>query len=466
MAGTVGGRCAVELRGVGKRYTKYVDTPMLVTSALRLRAGHRRDRLWALRGVDLDVEDGESFGVIGRNGSGKSTLMMLVGGITAPTEGSLRVWGRVAPLISVGVGFHRELTGRENIYVNGTVLGLTRRQIDRRLDAIVDFAEVEQFIDTPVKFYSSGMFVRLGFAVAVHADPDVLIVDEVLAVGDLAFQVKCYERMNEIRSRGTTVVMVSHHLGAVRRMCERVLLLHDGRPVHVGPPEESIARFHEVLAQSSEVRVDHDSGLRFDPTAVRIDAVELLAVDGSPTAHVEAGEPLTVRVRGCALRDVDDLVVALTVFAADGTALYADSTAGSHFGPVAGGCAFACTLGFRARLPTGSYQVAARVDAADLRTTLAHFPPKDFFVTGRHTVAGLADLEMQWTRSDVEGTAAGAGQPGQATAARALGGTVQARAPHGADATAGAPARGAEHDGSGRATAMPAGASVHGPDRR
>src|SRR5579875_711372 len=222
MAGTVGGRCAVELRGVGKRYTKYVDTPMLVTSALRLRAGHRRDRLWALRGVDLDVEDGESFGVIGRNGSGKSTLMMLVGGITAPTEGSLRVWGRVAPLISVGVGFHRELTGRENIYVNGTVLGLTRRQIDRRLDAIVDFAEVEQFIDTPVKFYSSGMFVRLGFAVAVHADPDVLIVDEVLAVGDLAFQVKCYERMNEIRSRGTTVVMVSHHLGAVRRMCERV----------------------------------------------------------------------------------------------------------------------------------------------------------------------------------------------------------------------------------------------------
>lgn len=392
-------RTAIELRGVGKRFTKYVDTPMLLTSALRFRPKTRNDKFWALRGVDLTVADGESIGVIGRNGSGKSTMMTLIAGITAPTEGSVRVWGRVAPLIQVGVGFHRELTGRENIYVNGAILGLTKKQIDSRLEEIIDFAEVNEFIDTPVKFYSSGMFVRLGFAVAVNADPDVLIVDEVLAVGDLAFQVKCYERMNQIRDRGTTVVMVSHHLGLVRRMCERVLLIHNGSPQHLGLPEDSIAAFHEILSSESEVQVD-DSGLRYEPQVVEIQSVELLGPDGTPTGHLDAGQPATVRVRARALQSLDDLVVASTLFAGDGTALYADSTAGHPFGAVKAGRDFSWTMAFRSQLPTGSYQLSVRVDRADLRTSLAHHPPLSFFVTGRNSVSGLADLEAAFTRQD------------------------------------------------------------------
>jgi ABC-type polysaccharide/polyol phosphate transport system ATPase subunit len=391
---------AIELHGVGKRFTKYVDTPMLLTSALRFRPQTRRERFWALRGLDLTVADGEFFGVIGRNGSGKSTLMTMVAGITAPTEGSVRVWGRVAPLIQVGVGFHRELTGRENIYVNGAILGLTKRQIDDRLEEIIDFSEVEDFIDTPVKFYSSGMFVRLGFAVAVHAEPDVLIIDEVLAVGDLGFQVKCYERMNQIRDRGSTVIMVSHHLGLVSKLCERVLLIHKGTPRHLGPAEDSIAAFHDILSAESETFIDAASGLRHEPQVVEIESVELLGPDGIPTGHLDAGQPATLRVRARALQAVDDLVVASTLFAQDGTALYADSTAGHPFGAVEAGRDFSWTMAFRSQLPTGSYQIAVRIDRPDLRTTLLHHPPLSFFVTGRNTVSGLADLEAVFTRRD------------------------------------------------------------------
>lgn len=396
-------RTAIELRGAGKQFTKYVDTPMLLSSALRFRPATRREKLWAVRGVDLTVADGESIGVVGRNGSGKTTLMSMIAGITGPTEGSVRVWGRVAPLISVGVGFHRELTGRENIYVNGAILGLTRRQIDERLDAICDFAEIEGFIDTPVKFYSSGMFVRLGFAVAVHAEPEVLIVDEVLAVGDFAFQLKCYERMNQIRDRGTTVVMVSHHLGIVRRMCERVLLMHEGRPHFLGPPERAIAAFHELLSTASDIQVDESSGLRYEPQVVEIESVQILGPDGLPDSQVDAGAPMAVRVRCRALRSVDDLVLALIISAGDGTTLYADSTAGNPFGAVAAGEEFTGTMSFRSQFPTGSYQVTVRVDRPDLRTTLAQYPPQAFFVTGRHTVVGVADLETTFLREEPGG---------------------------------------------------------------
>src|SRR5438105_3898304 len=181
---------------------------MLVTAALQFRNRTRRSRLWAVRHVDLDVAPGECVGVIGRNGSGKSTLLQMIAGVTAPTEGSVAVHGRVAPLISVGVGFHPELTGRENVFVNGAILGMSRSTIEQRLDDIVEFSEIAAFIDTPVKFYSSGMAVRLGFSVAIYAHPEVLLVDEVLAVGDLSFQLKSYERMMEIRQSGTTILVV------------------------------------------------------------------------------------------------------------------------------------------------------------------------------------------------------------------------------------------------------------------
>jgi ABC-type polysaccharide/polyol phosphate transport system ATPase subunit len=391
---------AIELQGVGKRFTKYVDTPMLVTAALRFRPRTRRERLWAIRGVDLSVSDGESVGVIGRNGSGKTTLMSLIAGVTAPTEGSVRVWGRVAPLISVGVGFHRELTGRENIYVNGSILGLSRKEIDKLLPHIIEFAGVADFIDTPVKFYSSGMYVRLGFSVAVHSDPDVLVVDEVLAVGDLGYQVKCYERISEIRKRGTSIVMVSHNMAAVRRMCDRVMLVHDGAPRFCGPAEEAISVYHEFLSSSTELHVDDMSGLRFEPGVASIEAIELTGPDGAVTGHFGAGEPISVRIRARAFEDLDDVIVRITVIAPDGTTVYCDSTAGQPLGSVASGEELDVAASFRAQLPSGTYGVVAQLERPDLRTTLAQSPQRSFFVMGRYSVVGLADLEARFDRCD------------------------------------------------------------------
>ena len=390
---------AIEIQGAGKRYTKYDDTPMLVTSALHLRRRTRRNKLWAVQGVDLDVGEGQSMGIIGRNGSGKTTLMSMMAGITAPSVGSVRVWGRIAPLIAVGVGFHRELTGRENIYVNGTMLGLTRRQIDDRLDAIIDFAEIEEFIDTPVKFYSSGMYVRLGFSVAVHADPSVLLIDEVLAVGDLAFQVKCFERMGEILTNGTTIVVISHNMGGVVRVCQRALLLHNGRPQFLGAPTEAISRFHELLSTETEMQIDHESGSQLEPGVATLEDVEIVSADGTPANHITSGEEVGLRITVRATRLVEDPVIGLSVLAPDGTALYIDNSAGHALGTIEPGGAAAYTMSFRAQLPTGSYTVLAWVQRPDRRTILAQSRPLAFFVAGRSTVGGVADLEASFEKT-------------------------------------------------------------------
>ena len=215
-----------------------------------------------MRHVDLSIEPGASYGVIGRNGSGKSTLLQMLAGVTAPTEGRIAVRGRVAPMLSVGVGFHSELTGRENIYVNGTILGLDRAYLDRKLDEIIDFSEIEEFIDTPVKFYSSGMLVRLGFAVAVQAEPDVLLLDEVLAVGDIAFQMKCFDRMAQVLRSGTTVVLVSHNLNAIRQLCTDTLVLHRGDVRYQGPTEDALVEYQRALDSDEAAEpIGESSGL-------------------------------------------------------------------------------------------------------------------------------------------------------------------------------------------------------------
>lgn len=237
----------IHAEGLGKRYRigrrqRYKALRDVLAEALSapLRLAfigrHRVDTtdprhkfVWALRDVSFDVTQGEAIGVIGRNGSGKTTLLRILSRITEPTEGLSRVRGRVGPLLEVGTGFHPELTGRENIYLNGAILGMRKRELDRKLDEIVAFAEVDKFLDTPIKFYSSGMYVRLAFAVAAHLEPEILLVDEVLAVGDAAFQKKCLGRMGEVGRHGRTVMFVSHQMNAVRRLCTRVLWLESGR---------------------------------------------------------------------------------------------------------------------------------------------------------------------------------------------------------------------------------------------
>ncbi len=209
----------------------------------------------ALKGISFDVQDGEVTGVIGRNGSGKSTILKIIAGVYQPTSGVVQVAGKVAALIELGAGFHPDLTGRENIVLNGLLLGLSRREIQAREERIINFAKLGDFIDSPIKQYSSGMYMRLGFAIATEVDPDILLIDEILAVGDAAFQQKCLGRVDEFRQRSKTIVFVCHDMGSIRRLCQRVLLLHNGVLVEEGQPERVVARYEELLRQPVEAPI-------------------------------------------------------------------------------------------------------------------------------------------------------------------------------------------------------------------
>jgi ABC-type polysaccharide/polyol phosphate transport system ATPase subunit len=216
--------------------------------ALRRTLGRFRAHpveFWALRDVSFQVGRGETLGIIGDNGAGKSTLLKLLSGVTSPTSGQITVRGRMSALIEVGSGFHPELTGRENVYLSGSILGMRRREIAEKLERIIDFAGVRRFIDTPVKRYSSGMYLRLGFSIAAHLEPDILLLDEVLAVGDAEFQAKCLERINELHRNGRTIVFISHDLSAVAYLCRRVLLMSQGRILADGPPRDVIEMYRD-----------------------------------------------------------------------------------------------------------------------------------------------------------------------------------------------------------------------------
>ena len=204
----------------------------------------------ALKGVSFEVEKGTTLGIIGPNGAGKSTLLKLIARVTRPTKGTISSQGRVSALIEVGAGFHPELTGRENVYLNGSILGMTRKEVNSKFDAMVDFSGLEEFIDTPVKYYSSGMYARLGFSVAAHVEPDILLVDEVLSVGDWAFQQKCFERMQQVVASGATIVFVSHNMTAVSSLCNDVILLHRGEIAMRGGAAEAISRYHDLPLQT------------------------------------------------------------------------------------------------------------------------------------------------------------------------------------------------------------------------
>ena len=271
----------VSARSVGKKYA--LGGASLGTLSLRDRItdlvrsiGKKREPrpdFWALRGVTFDLHDSEVIGVIGRNGAGKSTLLKIISHITEPTEGEVHLFGRVSSLLEVGVGFHPELSGRENVFLNGAILGMSRAEIARKFDEIVAFAEVEPFIDTPVKRYSSGMYVRLAFAVAAHLEPDVLIVDEVLAVGDIAFQRKCLGKMEDIRRTGRAVLVVSHNMSLISQLCENVVWIDRGRIVRSGPTREVVAAYMaEGLTETTEWIPDAPLGDAFEYHRVWIES--------------------------------------------------------------------------------------------------------------------------------------------------------------------------------------------------
>jgi ABC-type polysaccharide/polyol phosphate transport system ATPase subunit len=265
--------------------------------ALLSRNGAKPTEVWALRDVSLAVEPGAAVGLIGRNGSGKTTLLRLVAGIVRPTSGRVEARGRVASLLELGAGFHPDFTGRDNVYLNGSIYGLKRAQIRALMDEIVAFAELERFIDVPVRTYSSGMYMRLGFAVAAHIDADVLLLDEVFAVGDEEFQRKCFAKIFEFKQRGGTIVYVSHDAASVERLCERAVLLREGRVEIDGSTQEALARYHKLLAEERDPEESAAGLSEYGSGEARIVQVRLLGPGGEERVQLLAGEPATVELR-------------------------------------------------------------------------------------------------------------------------------------------------------------------------
>ncbi len=299
---------AIEVRDVSKRFRIYREKPTSLKQRL-LTSRSRAEDFWALRDVALDVGEGSTFGLIGHNGSGKTTLLKCVAGILRPTSGAILQRGRLAALLELGAGFHPELTGRENVYLNASFLGLSRKQTDAAFDDIVAFAELEQFIDTEVKFYSSGMLVRLGFAVAVYVEPDVLLIDEVLAVGDEAFQAKCLNRVREFQREGRTIVLVTHALDTVTEICDRAAMLHHGELHAIGMPAEVVREMRHVLLGMADPGFVPEQGTR----EVEIVEVQIVRPDGSSHGAILSGDPLTIVVDVRQNETVDDLDVDFAV---------------------------------------------------------------------------------------------------------------------------------------------------------
>jgi ABC-2 type transport system ATP-binding protein len=322
---------AIAVEDVSKRFRLYRERNQSLKSAVLRGRRARYEEFWALRDVTLDIPRGVTYGLIGENGSGKSTLLKCIAKILVPDSGSVTSTGSLAALLELGSGFHPELSGRENVFLNGSILGLSKRQIEAKFDEIVDFAGIERFIDQPVKNYSSGMYVRLGFSVAINVDPDILLVDEVLAVGDAAFQQKCLEKFADYRRAGKTVVVVSHAMGSVRTMCDEVARLEHGRVVATGRPESIVDDY--VDEGHAEREVTEQGASRWGSGEARLDRVELLDAQGRPATSVRTGDAATIRLSFTAHEEIPKPVFGLALENVDGVYVWASNTRDADYVP-------------------------------------------------------------------------------------------------------------------------------------
>jgi len=309
------GAPAVRVDDVSKLFRLYKERNNYLKAMVLRGRRARYDEFWALSDVSFDINQGETFGIVGNNGSGKSTLLKCVAGILHPDRGRTSVEGRMSALLELGAGFHPELSGRENVYLNGSILGMKRKEIDAKFNSIVDFADLHAFIDSPVKNYSSGMYVRLGFAVAISVEPDVLLVDEVLAVGDQDFQRKCLDQIAALRDRGSTIVIVSHGLGQVRQMCDRVAWLDRGKLSAVGPAAEVIDRY---AGEAFGAAADQVEGQRLGTGEALIQRVEVLDATGQVVPSVHTGDAVRVRLHYEVRQAIVQPVFTVTVRRTDG----------------------------------------------------------------------------------------------------------------------------------------------------
>lgn len=371
--------------------------------------GDEMEEVWALKDVSFEIHRGEAIGIIGRNGAGKSTLLKLLSRITEPSEGRVTIKGRVASLLEVGTGFHPELTGRENIFLNGTILGMTRSEIKRKFDEIVAFAEVEKYLDTPVKRYSSGMYVRLAFAVAAHLESEILLVDEVLAVGDAAFQQKCLGKMGDVATEGRTVLFVSHNMGAIDALCEKVVFLDQGTITTIGWSGEVIAVYLSLLQKASQCPLRNRTD-RGGTGEARIASVYLASPDGTPLGQVLSGHECMLVLGYETERTMNNPVFKFTVYSSVGQPLvHLDSSlSGLPLKAPSGKTYIGCRFG-KLPLSRGTYRLNVSIedDGQLLDHVIGAFSfvvdAGNFYGTGRNII-GLKEVclvDQEWSLLNV-----------------------------------------------------------------
>jgi ABC-2 type transport system ATP-binding protein len=382
----------VSVRDVTKNFVVRKDDSLKERLVTLGRRGRRyREDFVALDSIAFDIQAGTTIGLIGHNGSGKSTLLKVIGGIIEPTAGQVWTRGRIAALLELGAGFHPDLTGKENIYLNGSILGLSRAEIDVRFDEIVEFADIGEFIDTPVKFYSSGMYVRLAFAVAVHTDPDILLVDEVLSVGDEAFQRKCMEKIRSFQEEGRTIILVTHNLGQVLDLCDRAVLLNHGHLVYDGPPREAISTFRDFLeGRRTDDTVRTQPGDSGTPVSVEANLIR-------PPGSVSR---LEVKAHLWFSGSIPDWTFMVQVDSAAGQTLYSSRTGPNILKPLAGNRHMSVTFD-DVRLTPGIYYVSVFALYANGGHVIDAIHSASFEVPGKPGLGGVVDVEAEFRDDDL-----------------------------------------------------------------
>ena len=426
---------AIELANVSKIYRRYAARHFATLKSALMQRSILEDlkpgeMFQALTDVSLRVPAGCTMGLVGRNGSGKSTALKLVAGITKPTTGSVTVRGRISALIELGAGFHPEISGRENVFINGIMLGLSKREIEKRFDEIVEFAELADFIDEPVKTYSSGMYMRLGFSVAINVDPDVLLVDEVLAVGDEGFTHKCLDKFSDFKRRGRTVLLVTHSLGLVERFCDEAIWIDEGRKKTEGDPMRvidmyvaDVSKQEERFLAASEAKAQHDAPApvpssapvsatpestpepkteegRWGSGLVEISDVALLDAQGQPAHIFQSGDSMQVRMTARSKKAVNDFVFGVAIFSAEGVCVYGTNTDIEQFEATSIDGEAQVTVAFESLdLTEGTYKVDVAVHAADGAPYDYHRLLHTFRVKSRTKDVGLYRPRHRWAFS-------------------------------------------------------------------
>ncbi len=394
----------VLVQKVSKVYPLYRRPSDRVLEQLPLVGRPRHSDFWALRDVSFQVERGETLGIVGPNGSGKSTLLAVVSGILRPTRGRVLTQGRIAALLELGAGFNLEFTGRENVFLNGEILGLSRKEIEKVFPRIADFAGIGEFIDRPVKEYSSGMYVRLAFSTAIHVEPEILIVDEALSVGDAIFANRCVQKFEELKARGVTVLFVSHDLGLVKRLSDRAILMMGGRVLAAGSPNDVVNRYIGLVHEWQKTPVspkDDKDGLkpsfRHGDGASRITSVELLDRDGRPARSIESGQPVCVRLRARFAADSGGAIAGILIRNRLGIDVFGTNTRveGLDMGPFRAGETLEVDFRFDCLLTRQEYTLTVATQHPDGASQDWLDDVLEFTVIDARDVAGVTNLKAQ-----------------------------------------------------------------------